>query len=94
MLPPSFIHTYLMTHEYTLYPYFHLYTHDISGKNFHKTNLSKFERNCFDTKRSHNLSFFFLTFYPLAVCLMNESMKQVGNVFMCHLLGYIKVKKN
>ena len=36
---PSFIHTYLMTHEYTLYSYIHIYTHYISGKNFHKTNL-------------------------------------------------------
>lgn len=40
------------------------------------------------------LIFLFLIFYLLAVCLMNESMKQLGNVLIYHLLECLKVKEN
>lgn len=38
--------------------------------------------------------FLFLIFYLLAVCLMNESMKQLSNVLIYHLLECLKVKEN
>lgn len=80
-----------MTLQYTLYSYFiNIYTILLVRKNFHKINLYKFETVLIPKEI---IIYLFFCFCPLAVCYMNESMKQIINVFMYHLLGNVKVKK-